>query len=135
VLATARFARRFRFLLLLQGSLAVGAAYDLVFALLMVAAPGVPARLLGLPLPGERFYLWILAVLLAMLACLYLFAARDPRRYSGIIAVAIAGRAAGALALALAAATGQGLGGLYPLAALDLAFGLSHGFFWAPIRS
>ena len=131
----ARFARRFRFLVLLEGSLAVGAVYDLAFAVLMVAAPGLPARLLGLPLPGERFYLWILAVLLAMLAALYLLAAHDPRRYSGIIAVAIAGRVAGGLAFALAAATGQGLSGLYPLAAMDLAFGLSHALFWAPIRS
>jgi hypothetical protein len=131
----ARFARRFRFLLLLEGSLVVGALYDLAFAVLMVVAPGVPARLLGLPLPGERFYLWILAVLLAMLAGLYMMAARDPRRYSGIIAVAIAGRIAGSLALAAAAVTGRGLGGLYPLAAADFAFGLSHALFWAPIRS
>jgi hypothetical protein len=131
----AHFARRFRFLVLLQGSLAAGAFYDFAFAVLMVAAPGLPARLLELPLPGERFYLWILAVLLAMLAALYLIAARDPRRYSGIIAVAIAGRVAGAAAFALAALAGQGLSGLYILAAVDLAFGLSHALFWAPIRS
>jgi lysylphosphatidylglycerol synthetase-like protein (DUF2156 family) len=134
VYATASFSRRFRFLRLLEGSLMAGAAYDLGFALLMVAAPGVPAGLLGLPLPGERFYLWILAVVLAMLAALYVAAARDPRRYSAIIVVAIGGRILGGLVLALAAA-GQGLPGLWPLAALDLAFGLAHLAFWAPIRS
>ena len=132
---TAYFSRRFRYLRLLEASLLVGAAYDLGFAALMVAAPEVPSRVLGLPLPGERFYLWLLAVLLAMLASLYMAAARDPRRYSAIIAVAIAGRIAGGIAMALAAASGRGLSGLYPLAGMDLAFGLSHWAFWAPIRS
>ncbi|HXO21813.1 MAG TPA: hypothetical protein VOA87_18010 [Thermoanaerobaculia bacterium] len=131
---TARFARRFRYLALLEASLLVGAAYDLGFAALMVAAPGLPARLLHLPLPGQAFYLWILATLLAMLAALYVLAARDPRRYSGVVAVAVAGRIAGALAFFAAALTGGGLSGLYPLAAADLGLGLSHALFWLPIR-
>jgi hypothetical protein len=136
VSTTARFARRFRYLVLLQASLVAGALYDLAFAAAMVAAPGVPARLLDLPLPGPRFYLWILAVLLAMLAGLYLLAAHDPRRYSGVIAVAIGGRTMGALALAAAAVlTGPGLSGLYALAAADLAFGVAHALFWLPVRS
>src|SRR4051794_38098435 len=76
--ATAHFARRFRFLELLRGSLALGALYDCAFAVLMVAAPGLPARWLGLPLPPlprGAFYLWVMAVLLAMLSYLYLLAA------------------------------------------------------------
>jgi hypothetical protein len=133
--ATAPFARRFRALVLLQTSLAAGALYDLVFAALMVAAPGLPARVLGLPLPGEPFYLWILATLLAMLAALYVLAARDPRRYSGVIAVAIAGRTAGALAFAWAALKEPALArGLLPLAACDFFLGLAPAAFWAPIR-
>jgi hypothetical protein len=135
---TAHFARRFRFLSLLRGSLVLGAVYDLAFAGLMVAAPGVPARLFGLPLPPlprGAFYLWILAILLAMLAVLYLLAARDTRRYSGIVAVAIAGRIAGGLAMAFGALHGPDLGGLWPLAAGDLAFGFAHALFWWPIRS
>lgn len=134
----AQFTRRFRFLALLRGSLVLGAVYDLAFALLMVAAPGVPARILHLPLPPlpeGAFYLWVLAVLLAMVAALYLLAARDTRRYSGIVAVAIAGRLLGALAMTIAALSGPGLEGLYPLAAADAAFGLAHAAFWAPIRS
>jgi len=133
-----RFAHRFRFLSLLRGSLVLGAVYDLGFALLMVAAPGVPARLLHLPLPPlpeGAFYLWVLAVVLAMLAALYLLAAHDTRRYSGIVAVAIAGRLLGGLAMAVAALRGPGLEGLYPLAAADTAFGLAHAAFWWPIRS
>jgi len=88
--------QRFLLLRLLRGSLVVGALYDLGFALLMVAAPGIPARLLHLPLPGESFYLWLLAIFLCMLAILYLAAALDPRRQSAVIAVAIGGRFLGA---------------------------------------
>lgn len=134
---TAHFARRFRFLALLRGSLVLGAVYDLGFALLMVAAPGVPARQFGLPLPPlpeGAFYLWVMAVLLSMLAALYLLAARDTRRYSGIVAVAIVGRIAGGIAMA-AAGLRTGLDGLYPLALADLGFGLAHAVFWLPIRS
>jgi hypothetical protein len=135
---TARFARRFRFLTLLRASLLLGAAYDLGFAVLMVAAPELPAQWLGLPLPPlprGAFYLWVMAVLLAMLACLYALAARDTRRYSGIVAVAIAGRIAGGLALAVAAWRGPDLGGLWPLAAADLGFGLAHAALWWPLRT
>lgn len=132
------FAYRFRLLALLRGSLVLGAIYDLAFALLMVVAPGVPARLLDLPLPPlpeGAFYLWVMAVLLAMLAALYLLAARDTRRYSGIVAIAIGGRLLGGIALGIAALRGPGLEGLYPLAAADAAFGLAHAVFWWPIRS
>lgn len=135
---TARFARRFLFLKLLSGSLVLGALYDLVYAVVMVVAPEAPARAFDLPLPPlpeGAFYLWILAVLLAMLAALYLVAARDPRRYSGIIAVAIGGRILGGLVLLAAALRGPDLPGLYPMAAADFAFGLAHAAFWLPIRS
>ena len=138
VAMTSPFVRRFRLLGLLRGSLVAGALYDLAFAVLMVTAPGVPARILKLPLPPlpeGRFYLWIMAVFLLMLAALYLAAAYDPRRYSAIIAVAIGGRALGAAAFAAAALTGSGLGGLVPLAVADLAFSFLHAASWWPIRS
>ena len=130
----AHFARRFRFLALLRGSLVLGAVYDLGFAVLMMAAPGVPARMLDLPLPqpAAMFYLWVMAVLLTMLACLYLLAARDTRRYSGIVGVAIGGRILGGLVLSLAALR---VPGLVPMAAADLGFGIAHAVFWLPIRS
>ncbi len=135
---TSPFVRRFRLLGLLRGSLVAGALYDLGFAVPMVVAPRIPARILNLPLPPlpeGRFYLWIMATLLLMLAALYLAAAYDPRRYSAIVAVAIAGRALGAVAFAAAALTGAGLGGLWPLAAADLAFSALHAASWWPIRS
>jgi hypothetical protein len=135
---TSSYARRFHLLTTLRASLVAAALYDFGFAVLMVAAPEVPARLFGLPLPPlprGAFYLWILATLLTMLAVLYLAAARDPRRYSAIIAVAIGGRALGAAAFAAAALRGPDLGGLLPLAAADLAFSVVHAASWWPIRS
>lgn len=132
---TRHFARRFRLLQLLILSLIFGAIYDLVFAALMVAAPGIPARLFHLPLPGERFYLWIMATFLIMLAGCYVLAAHDPRRHSGIIAIAIVGRWIGAFAFALAAWLDPGLIGLYPLAAADLLIGAAHAACWVPLRA
>lgn len=132
---TNTYVRRFRLLALLRASLVAGALYDFGFAVLMVAAPQVPARLFGLPLPRGAFYLWILATLLLMLAGLYLAAAYDPRRYSAIIGVAIAGRLLGAIAFAIAALRGPDLGGLVPLAVADLAFSAVHAASWWPIRS
>lgn len=132
---TARFARRFRFLTLLRASLVLGALWDVAFALLLGFAPEPSARLFGLPLPPlpeGAFYLWVLAVLLLMLAALYVLAARDPRRYSGILAVAIGGRLLGGAVLLLAAGR---VPGLYPMAAADLAFGAAHAAFWLPIRT
>lgn len=128
------FAQRFRWLAVLRGGLVAGALYDLGFAGLMAVAPEVPARIFALPLPAG-FYLWLIAILLAMLAGMYLLAAKDPRRYSGVIAVAILGRAAGAGVLAFAAWTHPEWRGLYPLAAGDLAFALVHTVSWLPLRS
>ena len=121
---------------LLRLTLLVGALYDTAFACLMLAAPNLPARLLHLPLPPlpeAAFYLWILAILLLMLAALYLLAAHDIRRYSGIAGIAAAGRILGGVAL-LIAWHRTGLTGLLPLAAADLAFGLAHTALWWPIR-
>lgn len=126
--------RRFVYLRLLRASLLLGAAYDLGFAALMVLAPELPARTFGLPLPGEPFYLWLMAVLLTMLAALYLQAARDPRRYSAVVVVAAAGRCLGALAFAAAAHGRPALAGLWILAGADLAFGVAHGVLWSRQR-
>lgn len=131
----ASFARRFLWLRLLRGSLVAAALYDLGFAALMTLAPELPARWFRLPLPGEAFYLWLIATLLAMLACLYLAAARDPRRYSAIIAVAIVGRLGGALLFAAAAWGRPDLSGLWSVSAADFALALTHAVAWAPLRT
>ena len=136
--ATADFARRFRFLALLRASLVLGALWDIVFALLLAFAPEASARFFELPLPPlpeGAFYLWIFAVVLLMLAALYILAARDTRRYSGIVGVAIGGRILGGLVLLFAALRPLGVPGLVPMAAADLGFGIAHAAFWLPIRT
>ena len=135
---TTHFARRFRFLTLLRASLVLGALWDIAFALLLAFAPVASARAFDLPLPPlpeGAFYLWILGVILLMLAAMYILAARDTRRYSGIVGVAIGGRLLGGLVLLFAALRPQGVPGLVPMAAADLGFGLAHAAFWLPIRS
>ncbi|HET9226462.1 MAG TPA: hypothetical protein VFR31_07325 [Thermoanaerobaculia bacterium] len=133
--AVTDFARRFRFLALLRASLVLGALWDIAFALLLAFAPEASARVFELPLPPlpeGAFYLWIFAVVLLMLAAMYILAARDTRRYSGIVAVAIGGRILGGLVLLLAA---MRVPGLIPMAVADLGFGFAHAAFWLPIRS
>lgn len=132
------FARRFRFLALLRASLVLGALWDFTFAVLLAFAPEWSARLFDLPLPPlpeGAFYLWIFAVVLLMLAAMYILAARDTRRYSGIVGVAIGGRILGGLVLLVAAMRPPGIPGLVPMAVADLGFGLAHAAFWLPIRS
>ncbi|HXU30083.1 MAG TPA: hypothetical protein VN851_05850 [Thermoanaerobaculia bacterium] len=128
------YPRRFFFLRLLGASLVLGALYDAAFAVVMVAAPELPQRLLHLPLPGAGFYLHLIAVFLLMLAALYLTAALDLRRYTGIILVGIAGRLLGAAVLGAAAWSEPRLGGLWPLAAADFAFGGVHALAWGMTR-
>jgi hypothetical protein len=130
---TAHFAHRFRFLRWLRASLVAGALYDFAGAAVLAAGPRLLSRWLGLPLPGEPFYLWIGALMLVAFAALYLFAAHDPRRHSAIIGVAIVGRLAAAGVCAAAAFGRPELAGLFPAAAVELTFGALHAIFWLPI--
>lgn len=127
-------ARRFMFLTWLRWSLFAGALYDLGFAAVIACAPEVPARIFGLPIPAERFYLWLIAVFLTMLAGFYLAAAHDPRRYGANIAIAIAGRTLGGAVLCLAARSQPELAGLYVVGVCDLLFAALHTAFWLPYR-
>ncbi len=134
MLEAMNYPRRFFFIRLLGTSLVLGALYDAAFAAIMVFAPELPQRMLDLPLPGEDFYLRLIAVLLLMLAALYLAAAHDLRRYTAIVLVAIAGRLLGAAVLAATAWGDPLLAGLWPLAAADFAFGAVHAMSWWAIR-
>lgn len=129
------FARRFLWIRLLAASLVLGALYDLGFAAIFIAAPEWAARVFRLPLPGAEFYLWLIAIFLTMLAALYLTAAKDLRRYTGIVLVASVGRIAGGVAFALAASRDPSLAGLWPLAFADFGFGLVHGGLWMASRT
>lgn len=110
----------------LSWSLRAGAAYDAAFAILFVAFPGWISATFRLPLPGERFYLWLIAVFLLSLAGLYLLVARDPLRCRDFVRLAIAIRLLGAVVIAAAALGRPDLASLYGIAAGDLAFGLAH---------
>ncbi len=113
---------------LLRVSLVLGAVYDLSFAFLMVFLPSWPAQLLSLPLPVEDFYLWLMAILLLMLAALYLAIAYDPWRFFPLALIPAGGRFLGALAFGLAAWGRPDLWGLWVIAAADLIFAIVHGF-------
>lgn len=110
----------------LSWSLRAGAAYDAVFAFLFVAFPGWISTTFRLPLPGERFYLWLIAVFLLSLAGFYILVARDPGRNRDFVRLAIAIRLLGAAVIAAAALGRPDLGSLYAIASGDLAFGLAH---------
>ncbi|MEM1203356.1 MAG: hypothetical protein AAGN66_09035 [Acidobacteriota bacterium] len=118
----------------LKIGLVAGAIYDFVFAALMLLAPELPERLLGLRPPGDAYFLWLNAVFLTMLGCFYLYAAYDPLTYRGNVVVAIVGRFAGFVAMAWAAYSDPSLKGLYPLAFGDLFFSVAHGVCWWPLR-
>lgn len=122
------------YLKVLRVSLAIGGIYDLLLAVLLAVAPGLPFGLLALPLPGEPFYLGLLVVLVAMVAALYLLAAYDPMAYAGNVLVAIGGRLTAGVMMAWMAAGRDDLSGLYILAAVDLAFGVIHAVTWLPCR-
>ncbi len=116
-------------------SLRIGAAYDVALALAFVAAPGSLAVTLGLPLPGERFYLWLVALLLSLLAGFYLLVARDPARHRELVWMTVLGRAAGAAVLAIAALGRPDLAGLWAPAAGDLAFAIAHALLARPLAA
>ncbi|MEO8504623.1 MAG: hypothetical protein ABI609_12055 [Acidobacteriota bacterium] len=126
--------RRFFLLRLLRWGLLVGALYDLSFATLMAVAPRIPASWFHVPLPGEAFYLWLCAVLLAGMALMYLLAAHDPHRYSGNIVVAILARSMGFVALGWAAYGRPELAGLWIVAFADLGFAAVHAVSYLPLR-
>ena len=107
------------------GSMAAGAAYDAAFAFAILALPRLAAGWLRLPAPDDLTYLRFNGVFLAMLAALYLFAAREPQRYRGVVVVAAAGRFAGFLYLA-AVWYGGGSPTFLVLAFADLAFAAVH---------
>lgn len=131
---TRHFARRFRLLKLLRGSLGLGALYNLAAAVALVAMPSISELLGGSPSAREGAVLWVAALALALLAILYGMAANDPRRYSAIIMVAIAGRLAGGVMLGVWAVSRPDLSLIWTFATIEGALGLAHGVTWIPLR-
>lgn len=131
---TRHFARRFRLLKLLRASLGLGATVDAAAGIVLVAAPWIVTRALGVPRPSPGLFLHLSAVLLLVVGGLYLLAARDPRRYSGIILLAIAGRALEALVFGVHAFGKPEMGALWIAGGVSLAFAAVHALAWLPLR-
>ncbi len=106
-------------------SLVAGAVYDLAFAAALFFALEPSADLLGLTVPADPVYLRFIGVFLAMLAAMYLVAARQPERYRGIAVVAAVGRTCGFLYMTWAWWGGRPAAFLI-LGLGDLAFGGLH---------
>jgi hypothetical protein len=104
----------------------LGAVYDLAFGIVILFFPASGADWLGLELPADPVYLRLNGIFLLMLAAVYLLPALDPRRYAGVVVVAVAGRFLGSLYLAGAWSAGRPAAFL-ALALGDLFFCLLHG--------
>lgn len=129
---TRHFARRFRLLTLLRTLLGTAGALFLAAAVAALFAPGVLERNVGAPFLAEPLVGWLFAALLAPLGGSYFLAARDPRRYSGVIILAIA--AQGLAAIALGAGAFRGDSDLWLPAGVALALGLATAAAWLPLR-
>lgn len=82
--------------------LAVGAIYDLAFAVAILGFTRNAASILGLTIPEDPVYLYLNGVLLLLLAALYGAAARAPERYSAVAPISAGGRVLGFLLFAWA---------------------------------
>ncbi len=115
-------------------SMGLAAVYDFAFAVAILFFTAPASRLLRLELPDDLVYLRFNGVFLLMLGGMYLLPAFQPRRYRGVVTVAVIGRFLGFLYL------GQvWLGGGAPtfvgLALADLFFSVLHGVLLVRARS
>ena len=72
--------------------LAVGAGYDLVFAVAILGFTRSAASMLGLQVPNDPVYLYLNGVFLLVLAGIYAAAAREPERYRAIAPISAGDR-------------------------------------------
>jgi hypothetical protein len=75
--------------------LAVGAAYDLVFGVVILGFSRPAASILGLPIPDDPVYLYLNGVFLLLLGSLYAAAARQPEQYRAVAPISAGGRMLG----------------------------------------
>lgn len=115
-------------------SMAVGAAYDLAFAVAIIGFTRPAAQFLRLTVPDDPVYLRLVGVLLALLGSLYTLAWSDPVRYQGIVPIAATGRFAGFVYMVWVWRTGGATTFLWT-ALGDLAFAVWHAVVWLRARS
>jgi hypothetical protein len=109
--------------------LALGAVYDLVFAIAILGFTRGAASMLSLPLPGDPVYLYLNGVFLVILAGLYAAVARQPQRYGALVPIFAGGRALGSL-LFLWAWEGGRPSIFLALGLADLAFAVATFVLW-----
>ena len=109
--------------------LAIGAAYDLVFGVAILAFTRRLAALLGLRVPDDPVYLYLNGVFLLVLSGIYAAAAREPERYRLVAPISAAGRTLGFVLFAWAWAEGRPAVFL-ALGAADLAIAAATLFAW-----
>jgi len=114
--------------------MALGAAYDFVFAVAILGFTRAAARWLGLAVPEDPVYLALCGVLLTILAGVYALAALDPRRYAGVAPLSAAGRTLGVLLFVWAWRGGRPEAFL-ALASADLALAAVTVLAWARARN
>ncbi len=115
-------------------SMALAMVYDFVFAIAILFFTVPAARLLRLALPDDLVYMRFNGVFLLMLAGMYALAAMNPRRYRGIVSVAVIGRLAGFVYLC-GVWYGGGAATFLGLALADLFFSVLHAVLLLRARS
>ncbi len=121
----------------LRVSMAAGSFYDLVFAVINLAAPGLGSWFLEIPLPDDELYLRVTGVFLLALALFYMLPVIYPGRYLGNVLVAIAARLGGAVFFIAAALAFGRPPAFLLLGLIDLLFAVMHVVFlrqagWPP---
>lgn len=119
---------------LVAHSMALAVVYDFVFAIAILFFTAPAARLLRLSLPDDLVYLRFNGVFLLMLAGMYVLPAMQPRRYRGIVSVAVIGRFAGFVYLG-GVWYGGGAASFLGLALADLFFSVLHAVLLVRARS
>jgi len=114
-------------------SMAVGAAYDAAFGIVILFFADLGSALLGIPLPADRLYFRFIGVFALLLAGLYVLPAREPRRYQGVVGVAAAGRLLGFVYMAWVWSRGAP-DAFLALACADLGFSAAHAFLLVSAR-
>lgn len=110
-------------------ALSVGAAYDLLFGVAILAFTRPLAELLNLEVPPDPVYLHLNGVLLLLLGSLYAVAARQPEQYRAVAPIAGIGRILGFMYFLRVWAGGRPSVFLV-LALADLAFGVTTLLSW-----
>ena len=102
--------------------------FDLVAGILVLVAPTFVANVVGLPLPTEEFYLWLVGLLQVGLASAYLIGGLSPARHiANVILAAVMRLAMGVVVICIGLNLDSTIFTLLGVAEIPL--GLSHALY------